>query len=72
MDVNSVPQSRLKRGTYRTVFVILLRFFWENYGDVAMKFFPNFLEPSIHRLLPKDILSSQMNTHTKEYFQVDL
>jgi hypothetical protein len=55
MDVNSVPQPRLNWGNYRTVFLILLGFFWENYGDVAMTFFPNSLEPSIHRLLPKDI-----------------
>jgi len=44
MDVNSVPQPHLKWGNYRTVLLILLGFFWENYGDSAMKFFPNSLE----------------------------
>jgi hypothetical protein len=54
-DVNSVPQPRLNWGNCRTVFLILLRFFCENYGDIAMTFFPNSLEPSIHGLLSKDI-----------------
>jgi hypothetical protein len=50
LDVESIPQPRLKRGNSLGFFFSL-----ENYGDVAMKFFPSSLEPSLHRPLPKDI-----------------